>query len=105
VQVAANTLFDLVCPVPWNVGDTVTWYKNGDIISGTGFEHLVIADNFIGFPSIKESDKGKYTCAVNEDLSNAHSTNVKVITSEVQPPVEPNQGNNAHRCQSLLEMS
>lgn len=97
VQVPANTLFDLVCPVPWNVGDTVTWYKNGDILTNAAFRHLVIYDNFIGFPSISESDNGTYTCAVNEDLSTAHSTLIKVISSGVQPPVEPNQGKSAHR--------
>ena len=99
VQVPANTLFDLVCPVPWNVGDRVTWYKNGDILSDTTFANLIIYDNFIGFPSISESDSGKYTCAVNDDLATAQSTIINVVGS--QPSTGAGQGK---KCTMVTEL-
>lgn len=99
MQVPANTLFDLVCPVPWNVGDRVTWYKNGDILSDTTFANLIIYDNFIGFPSISESDSGKYTCAVNDDLATAQSTIINVVGS--QPSTGAGQGK---KCTMVTEL-
>lgn len=95
VQVPAGTLYDLVCPVPWNVGDRVTWYKNGDIISDATFSNLIIYDDFIGFPSISESDSGEYTCAVNDDFTTAQSTIINVIGTQGPGSAGPGQGNTA----------
>lgn len=59
------------------------------------FSNLIIYDNFIGFPSISESDSGEYTCAVNDDFTTAQSTIINVIGTQGPGSAGPGQGNTA----------
>ncbi|XP_061171610.1 asparagine-rich protein-like [Saccostrea echinata] len=90
-QFQANTAADIVCDTR-NIGDTVTWYKNNDVITEATFPNLILYENILGFPSISESDSGTYTCVINGELSTAQNTIVEVLPSNGQSSFDLSPG-------------
>uniref|UniRef100_A0A8W8MD07 Uncharacterized protein n=1 Tax=Magallana gigas TaxID=29159 RepID=A0A8W8MD07_MAGGI len=79
----------LECDTPWRPNDQISWYKNEVPLQLNRPGAPAQMENNLVFQTIRPTDRGKYTCTVNNNLQTA--TTILLDTVPADPSVIGNQ--------------
>ncbi|XP_052682281.1 uncharacterized protein LOC128162900 isoform X14 [Crassostrea angulata] len=79
----------LECDTPWRPNDQISWYKNEVPLQLNRPGAPTQMENNLVFRTIRPTDRGKYTCTVNNNLQTA--TTILLDTVPADPSVIGNQ--------------